>query len=360
MLAYVQTREPMLAGNWGLAALRQRICLTKGKIVRVESPSGKVVQHFKACEVAAHRCAFKSSTRASLAPLLFLISVLPGCAGLAAGPRSPIPDIERTIVGSSDAANDGLQANYTAAEVSRCFGRSLEREEAEARDCRDRIVQALVTAINLRYAEFEVGFFDANRYTSLATTLAALGLSTAGAVSGAGVTQALSAAAAGMTGARTAFNREVMQEQTSAALLTAMRAQRNIADLRIRSGLRLSAREYPPGVALSDVYALYRAGTIPGAIAGVTQAVGVQGQAAQEQLATGMGFARGAAAVTLRRWVNAPGLSDAASATRIQEVKAAARAEGFGDVVVASFLRDETPGNEDRLNRVARRLGLTP
>ncbi len=65
-----------------------------------------------------------------------------GCTGLSASPRSPIPDVEGAI-----AASGGLATNYAPATVSDCLARSVEAEPAEARACRDRIVQALVNAV---------------------------------------------------------------------------------------------------------------------------------------------------------------------------------------------------------------------
>lgn len=296
----------------------------------------------------------KSPVR-SVVSLLLCGSLAAGCAGLSAGPRAPIPDIESAIFGS--AGVEGLQASYTPEKINNCLAEPLNGPGA--RQCRDEIVQGLTTVINLRFAQFEVGFFDANRYANFASTVAIIGLGAAGAVSGTNAAQALSAAAAAMAGVQTAMNRELLFEQTAAALLTAMRAQRNMVDLRIRTGLRLAALDYPLGAALSDVYALYRAGTIPGALASLTQIVGSQGQAAQERLVLGTGLARGSSATALQNFVET-GATPEIRRERNRAVREAARAEGFGDVVVASFIRDASPGNEARLDRVARRLGLMP
>src|SRR5262249_40650554 len=148
----------------------------------------------------------------------------------------------------------------------------------------DTIVQALMIVIDLRYEEFEIGFFDANRWTSFGGTMAVLGLTTAGAVVSGGTSQLLSAAAAGVTGAGAAVKRELLSQQTSVALPTAMRAQRDKIGLNIRLGLRQNAIQYPLGAALADVSAYYRAGTIVGALTGVTQAVGIEREQAQENL----------------------------------------------------------------------------
>ena len=292
---------------------------------------------------------------------LTLALVLAGCSGLTAAPRSPLPDIETLIAGRGSAEAPGLQSAYTPKALDDCFAQPLPGEAA--RRCRDRIVQALITAINLRYAEFEIGFFDANRYTNFGATVAVLGLGAAGTISGANATQALSAAITAITGSRAAFNREVMLEQTAAALLTAMRAQRDIAELRIRHGLARPASEYPLGIALSDVYAFFRAGTIPGALAGVTQAVGLQGETAQAGLrlaVVGRGLSTGDLALRMREFLDAPGLTEAERDSRMQAFMEARRAEGLDAVPVASLTRAAGPEAESRLARIARRMGLAP
>jgi hypothetical protein len=203
-----------------------------------------------------------------------LLSALAACGGIQAAPKAPLADLEASLV--------QLQGAYSTGDVVDCLAQPLASQDAVF--CRDRIVQALMIAVDLRYEEFEIGFFDTNRYAGFGATLAALGLSTAGAVVSGGTSQILSAAAAGVIGAREGFKREVLVEQTSVALLTAMRAQRDKVGLNIRLGLRRDATQYPLGAALADVSAYYRAGTIVGALTGVTEAVGVEREHAREEL----------------------------------------------------------------------------
>jgi hypothetical protein len=207
--------------------------------------------------------------RTAVALLLF---VLAACGSIRAAPEPPMANFEASLV--------GLQTPFAAGNVVECIAKPL----TEQRVCRDTIVQALMIAIDLRYEEFEIGFFDTNRYAGFGATLATLGLSTAGAVVSGGTSQLLSAAAAGVIGAREAFKREVLAEQGSEALLIAMRAQRDKVGLSIRLGLRRDATQYQLGAALADVSAYYRAGTIVGALTGVTEAVGVDREQALEDL----------------------------------------------------------------------------
>lgn len=201
-----------------------------------------------------------------------LAVVLAGCAGLSASPRSPFSSHEEAL--------KNLEAVYEPAAVVACIKTPL----AAQGPCRDTIAQALLIVIDLRYADFELGFFDANRYGNFGATVATLGLTGAASVSGGGAARVLSAFAAGVTGTREAFSREVLAERTAVALQTAMRTRRDIVAVRIRDGLRLPAADYPFGVALSDLYAYFRAGTVLGALTGVNEAVATEARAARDRL----------------------------------------------------------------------------
>jgi hypothetical protein len=203
-----------------------------------------------------------------------LLLALAACGGIEAAPKPPLANFEASLV--------QLQEAYSAGDVVNCLAQPLASQDAVV--CRDKIVQTLMVTIDLRYEEFEIGFFDANRWASFGGTLAVLGLTTAGAVASGGTSQLLSAAAAGVTGAQAAVKRELLSEQTSVALLTAMRAQRDKIGLNIRLGLRRDAIQYPLGAALADISGYYRAGTIVGALTGVTQAVGAEREQAQENV----------------------------------------------------------------------------
>ena len=270
---------------------------------------------------------------------VFSLTGLVGCGGLEAGPKSPLAD--------NGAALSELQKGFAPAEVTACLVTPLQEQTV----CRDRISQSLMVAIDLRYADYELTFFDNNRYGSLASTLAVLGLTGAGSVSGAAAAKALSAAAAGLTGAREAFDREVLLQSTTVSLQTAMRGQRDIVAARIRAGIAQPASQYPLGVALSDLYAYYRAGTLPGALSGVSQAVGVQAEAAQAQLANPLPIQRAPAGRFLQQIVMSG--SPAAKAALRTEMSSA----GVPTPDAAAFAYTGDPTLQAA---VARKLGWTP
>ncbi|MES2710024.1 MAG: hypothetical protein V4653_00435 [Pseudomonadota bacterium] len=323
---------------------------------------------------------------------LTLALALAGCGGLAAGPRSPLPDQERAIGELAD--------GYSPAAITRCLAQPVEAQ----RSCRDTIAYSLMVAIDLRYAEYEGRFFDDTRYGEFGATTAVLGLTAAASVSSLGAANILAALAAGVTGGREAFSRDVLADRTATALLTAMRSERQRVALRIRRGLQQDPARYPLGWALSDLYGYYRAGTMPGALTAVTRAVGEQAQVAQDnitrQVITGQtavetsprgsvavaeaaslrvapraaavrppvvseGSARTDSAAALRSFFLAEGQPAATRQERLRAILRAAGEEGLpeiesGAVPVQALINDASPAGEERRSRIVRNLRLLP
>lgn len=146
--------------------------------------------------------------------------------------------------------------------------------------------------IDTQYTQFRQGFYGEARWGAFAATLANLALTTVASLPtvAAATGKALSAMATGVTGARVAFEKDVLVDRTATALETAMDAARNGVALRIRLGLKGVAKDYPLAVALSDLEAYYNAGTLLGALAGITEVVGVQSAKAINDLKLAAGY----------------------------------------------------------------------
>jgi hypothetical protein len=274
---------------------------------------------------------------------------VPAVLAACSTPRSPLPPIPQIV--------EQLQYHFTGDKLTDCLKKPLSGQ----RDCRDEIVQALMAAIDVRYAEYEREFFDGNRLVGFGSSVAVLGLGTAGSLAATGTAQVLNAISAAVTGTREAFGREMMADQTSAALLTAMRNARNQVAIRIREGLRQDGAGYPLGIALFDIHAYFRAGTMPGALSSLTEIVGDRARTTQQELRTvGRGFATTPSAARLRNHLEAPELTEAQRDLRMREVMDAARAESLGDITIVSWINDQSAPAEEQRIRVARRLRLLP
>jgi hypothetical protein len=182
-----------------------------------------------------------------------------------------------------------LQPDIQADQITACLAQT---ENSSQLACRNRIVAARLYAIDIQFSEFEEGF---------AATLATLGLTSAAAIAGGTASQILSGAAAFIIGSREAFQKEVLAERTLIAIHTAMRAGRTQALIRIRAGLSQPVDQYPLAMGLADLNAYYDAGTVLGALVGITESVGAEAQRAQQQLQEQIRFNLDPAASRLER-----------------------------------------------------------
>lgn len=240
--------------------------------------------------------------------LMLMIILLSGCT-----PFQGYPD----RVSSREADLEALHKAIDANAILAC----LELAGEEARACRNRIIAARMYAIDLQFSEFEKNLFRQTRELGFAGTVATLGVTAAGTLTGTPTTQILSAIAAGLTGTRAAFEREILAEQTLLAIHTAMRANRTQVAVRLRRGLNQGITDYPTATALSDLDAYYQGGTILGALIGITEVVGAEAQAAERELLVVSGYATDAAAVYLRNFVFDSALPEDVRRQRLQLVR---------------------------------------
>lgn len=162
-----------------------------------------------------------------------------------------------------DKALEELEPIYTRVEINAC----------DDKPCRNKILSAEMVGIDINFSEFERKVFKENREISFLTTVTTLGLTTAGAMTGA---PALSGIATGIVGSKEAFDKEILLDQAKNAIHTQMRALRQTVANRIRYGMKQSFDEYPLDTALIDIEEYYNAGTLLGAFVGITASAGQQ------------------------------------------------------------------------------------
>ena len=293
-------------------------------------------------------CGFLSYRMLSkLLILLQVILLMSGCAAFMGFPP-------RVTDRSADL--DALQTDIGAKAITDCLATPTEA-------CRNKLIAARTYAVDIQFSAFEENLFRQAREAGFAATLTTLGLTAAGAVAGGGTTQVLSAIAAGITGSRAAFEREVLAEHTVLAIHTSMRANRMIVLARIRLGLTQSVSQYPLAAGLTDVEDYYFQGTVLGALIGITKVVGVKADEAERGLAIATGLSQSEAARALRAYANEPGLSQEEGDARFDNIIEAYKDVGGPNpegLVVGSFIRDKRPETEEWQVKVARRLGLIP
>ena len=230
-----------------------------------------------------------------------LLPLLAGCASLRGAPEHVV-DVDREVAALAPLHGDAF--------VATCVQTA---EEAERRRCRDQIIEARMIAIDRRYTEFRQDFYADSRWGRFAATIASLGLTAAGTLSGADAGKVIAAAATGLTGARAAFDREILVEKTAAAIETAMDSARDKVALRIREGMRQPTTTYSLSAAIGDLEAYYNAGSLLGALSDITRLVGVQSAEVQADLRAAVreaNFGHTASGDRIRAFVRPNGVRD--------------------------------------------------
>lgn len=221
------------------------------------------------------------TARSAAALLAFALA---GCGGIPAGPPAPFRDLASSLA--------DLEEVYSAKRIRDCLRLPPRGQTAEAhRECRDEITQALMMAVDVRYAVFEQEMLNAQRSVGMLGSILQLGLSAGASVAGGGTAQALAAASTGVGGAQEVFSREMLLNRTVTALQASMQARRNELGLTIRTGLDQTADRYPLGEALSDLLAYYRAGTLIGAAVTLNEAAAERARDARNALDARVGLA---------------------------------------------------------------------
>lgn len=205
---------------------------------------------------------------------VFIIFILIGCAAFEGYPQ-------RATTPENDLAT--LKSEIDGTATKQCLDQSDIK-------CRNRILAARMHATNIRFSEFEETLFRQTRKAGFGSTLATLGLTSAAAVSTGGASQVLSGIAAFIIGGKEAFQKEVLAERTVIAIHTAMRGKRAQVALRIMTRWNQTIDQYPLALALGDLDEYYSAGTVLGALVGITEAVGASTKQAEAALQTTLSF----------------------------------------------------------------------
>jgi hypothetical protein len=212
----------------------------------------------------------------------------------------------------------------------------------------------------LQFSEFEEDIFRQSREVGFGATLATLGLNAYGAFASGGTANVLAAISGGIIGARAAYDREILAERTIIAIHTQMRANRTNVLARLRAGLRESIEDYPIAAALADLEDYYHAGTMPGAIIGITESAGAAAQDADERLRVVTGMARSAGARALQDWAEDQSVSAAERENRRRRIQEELQKRGvpIRREGITATIRDPEVEKTGVLQEIAEDLGL--
>jgi hypothetical protein len=209
-----------------------------------------------------------------------------------------------------------------------------DRNGMSATAWRDAVIAARLQITDLNYQAFKNELYAETSGINLGTNLAALGVSGAAAVASAGTAQALAAASTGILGAGTAFNKDTLYEKTLPAIFAQMEANRTAVLLAMRKSQQNDAGKYPLSLALSDLSAYERAGTLESAIQALTTTATDQADSNKKEIAKITGLT-------------------------VLPVDVESRKEKFSDIVFALVTKGDKTSLE-QLDKVAQAIGAQP
>jgi hypothetical protein len=218
----------------------------------------------RAAIVAVGRVRFGSAMKAA-GVLVALLTA--GCASLSGGPpRLFSVDEEIAVI------RNGLG--------------TLERpppDEASRKSYRNNLIAARMYAIDIQYTAYESALTRERQNVGFGAAATTIGLTTAsGLVTPTLTKDVLSGIAGFVTGARAAYDNDILFAHSVQWIQSQMRARRADIARRILDGTRLSTDQYPIAAALSDLEQYYRAGTFTGGLIATGEVVAADSQLAEQ------------------------------------------------------------------------------
>jgi len=198
--------------------------------------------------------------------VIFLALVMAGCASTGGYPDRPE---------SVKAKLASLQKKYFLPGTDVLDAYDGLRTAQEKKTYRDAVVYGRLLALDMQFSLFKKTIYREATDSNLSLDVLGVGVGAAGAATtSADASRILSALSGGISGTRTAINKDLYYEKTMPALLALMDADRLKIRAQILRGLTQEVSVYPLGRALSDLEDYYQAGSIPGAIAAVVSTAG--------------------------------------------------------------------------------------
>jgi hypothetical protein len=198
--------------------------------------------------------------RGRIAVYVLATLLLHGCASFTGYPDDPVPP-------KSD-----LPALVGYFDPQRIVEYNSAFDPQTRRRLRDAIVWGRIASYDIMFRQFRRKLTAEANGTNIGSDLTILILNGVGATTGTAATKAaLAAASAGIVGAKGTISKTLFYEKTLPGLFSQMDASRTKILARILQGLSNDDSAYPLPLALIDLSAYADAGSIPGAIAGVTE-----------------------------------------------------------------------------------------
>lgn len=226
--------------------------------------------------------------------------------------------------------------------------------EASRRQYRNAMISGRMYAIDIQYTAYESALTRERQNVGFGAAATTIGLATASTLVTPTATKDLLTGLAGfVTGARAAYDNDILFAHSVQWIQTQMRTQRSTVADRILRGMRASTEDYPMAAALSDLEDYYRAGTFTGGVIGTTATLGAEERLAQllKQDRIEVAFVPTAAGRALRTCLRRPGVRQ----EDLVGLMAQPSSSGF-----ALLLAGQSPEVAQAVLQKARNAGICP
>ena len=226
--------------------------------------------------------------------------------------------------------------------------------EASRRQYRNAIISGRMYAIDIQYTAYESALTRERQNVGFGAAATTIGLTTASTlVSSTASKDILTGLAGFVTGARAAYDNDILFAHSVQWIQTQMRTQRSTVAERILRGIKASTEDYPLATALSDLEDYYRAGTFTGGILGTTAVLGAEERFAElnKQTRVEVTFVPTAAGRALRACLLRPGVQQ----EQLVGLMTQPSRRGF-----ALLLSGQSPEVAQALLQRARNAGICP
>lgn len=208
--------------------------------------------------------------RLGLLVLILSALALTGCATIRGAPGRP------------------CDSKKTLEQLDPYYAKALEdyyKPGADRTSVRNYFIETRLGIIDAEYLDFKQHLYGEGVLSGFLTDVGAIGLNAAGTLTPAASTKSILAAiSGGLIGTRASAEKNFYFERTMAALLSQMEALRKTVRLRIMKGMAASADAYALSQAKTDLADYYSAGTVAGAIVGMTKEAQVADTIATENI----------------------------------------------------------------------------
>lgn len=225
------------------------------------------------------------------------------------------------------------------------------------RKYRDDWVTARMYAIDVQYTGYESALTRERQGVGFGAAAATIGLATGSTLAASTASKDILTSLAGaVTGARAAYENDILFAHSVQWIQTQMRAQRALVSARILRGLTLPITEYTLAAAASDLEEYYRAGTFTAGVLGTTAAVAADAELAKQDKAE-VSFVPVAAARGLRACLLRAPKGAARDERRARLVGLMSPPSSF---VFAALLLGRSPATAEALLARATDAGICP